>query len=312
MRVKFVEPKGNVVRECPGTKNHICCGLLTIDLIEGCPLFCSYCILRSYLNQEGIRVIKDISYVLDQVQRKIEEGKDHILRFCTGELSDSLALDRVLMLNIPLIHFFGEKKRAILELKSKWAYVDHILPHLNRYVIVSFSLAPEKIIREEEKRTSPLRKRLLVLKRLVENGFYVAFHFDPIVLYPGFEKDYHYVIEDISRTVDLKKVIWVSMGTLRFPAKMYEKILIERRKNLLSGELIRGEDGKYRYLKVLRIRAYRLIYEMLKEKEENLFVYLCMERGDVWREVLGEDIKRDSELIERFDKRIREFYGREI
>lgn len=312
MKVEFVEPRGNVVRRCPGTKKHICCGLLTIDLIEGCPLFCSYCILRDYLNGEGIRVVKDISFVIDQIEKEIEGEKEHIPRFCTGELSDSLALDRALKINIPLLRFFGERKKAILELKSKWAYVDHLLPYLNRYVVISFSLAPQKIIDEEEKRTSSLKRRLLASKKLVERGFYVGFHFDPIVIYPGFEKDYYYVIEDISRMVDLKRVIWVSLGTLRFPPKMFERVLLEGRKNLLLGEFIRGEDGKYRYLKAERIRAYKLIYEMLKEKEETLFIYLCMERADVWKEITGEEMKDDSDLIRKFDSRIREFYGREI
>ncbi len=304
--------RGSVVRDCPGTKNHVCCGYKTIDLIEGCVLFCSYCILRYYLTHREIRVIKDPDYVLNQIRETITKNNKHILRFGTGELSDSLALDKKYGLNIPLIEFFGMEKKAILELKSKWAYIDHLLPYLNRYTVISFSLAPQKIIEKEEKRTSPLRKRLLTLKKAIDIGCYVGLHFDPVIVYPGFEKDYKSMIEDIARVLDLKKVIWVSLGTLRFPRELYEIFLEEKRVNLLHGEFVIGEDGKFRYLKKERIRIYRYLYELLKERENDLFIYLCMERPHVWKEVTGEDLKTDEDLIERFDERIKRMYGGSI
>ena len=130
-KVTFVEARGNIVRNCPGTKHHICCGYKTIDLVEGCVLSCSYCILKSYINSPDIKIRKDYDYILSQVNEAIDKEKSHILRFGTGELSDSLALDRRYGLNKPLIQFFGEKKKAILELKSKWAYIDHLREYLN-------------------------------------------------------------------------------------------------------------------------------------------------------------------------------------
>jgi len=250
--------------------------------------------------------------VISQIRERIKNEKDHILRFGTGELSDSLALDRRLKLNIPLVQFFGNEKRAIFELKSKWASIDHLLPYLSKYVVISFSLAPQKIIESEEKRTSPLRKRLKTLKKAIDIGCYVGLHFDPIVVYPGFERDYELMIEEISRTIDLKRVIWVSLGMLRFPKKLLDLLLEEKRKNLLSGEFVRGEDGKFRYLKKDRIRAYKILYDHLKEKENNLFIYLCMERADVWKEVTGEELINDEDLVRKFDERIRFLYGGEI
>ncbi|MCS7281118.1 MAG: hypothetical protein NZ583_05775 [Desulfobacterota bacterium] len=311
-RVRLVEPKGHIVRDCPGTKNHICCGLKIIDMIEGCVLFCSYCVLRTYLNSSEIKAVNDIRYIISQIDAEIENEPNQVMRFCTGELSDSLALDRILRLNVPLIEFFGTRRRAILELKSKWAYIDHLLPYLNRYTVISFSVAPEKIIKNEEKRTSPLRKRLLALKKAIDVGLYVGLHFDPIIIYPGFEKDYGALIDDIARTIDLKRVIWVSLGALRFPRSLFRVLLEEKRKNLFFGEFILGEDGKMRYLKAQRINAYKHIYECLKEKDSDLFIYLCMERPFVWKSVTGEDITKNADLICKFDERVRSFYGGEI
>ncbi len=148
-----------------------------------------------------------------------------------------------------------------------------------------------------------------MLKQAQDQGGFVGLHFDPIIIYPGFEKDYCSLIEEISSILDLKRVIWVSMGLLRFMPKLYTLFLLEERRNLLHGEFIRGEDGKYRYIKAERIRVYKMIYELLKSKEENLFIYLCMERPDVWREVTGMDVATTEGLVALFDKRVKKFYG---
>lgn len=307
--IDFVETKGNIVRNCPGTKNHICCGYKTIDLVEGCVLSCSYCILKEYINTPNIKIHSDIPYVLSQINEAIRAEKTHILRFGTGELSDSLAIDRRYGLNRHLIEFFGEKRNAILELKSKWAQIEHIVPYLNPYTVISFSLAPQRIIDKEEKRTSPLYKRLKAAKKAQDCGCFVGLHFDPVIIYDGFEKDYEYLIGDIGRILDMKKVLWVSLGLLRFPPKLFNKFLQEKRKNLLYGEFIRGEDGKYRYIKKERVKIYRMLYNLLKAQDDELFVYLCMERKDVWRSATDVTPEDSEALTGLFDNRIKTLYG---
>lgn len=307
--VRQAETRGSIVRDCPGTSRHICCGYKTIDLIEGCPLSCSYCVLKGYLNSTGITVHRDTARIVEQIEQAISLEKQHVLRFGTGELSDSLALDRRLDLNRPIVQFFGESKKALLELKSKWASIDHLRDCLNPYTVVSFSLAPQASINREEKRTSPVRKRLKALKEAQDLGCFVGLHFDPVIIYEGFEEDYRHLIDDIARAIDLKKVIWISMGLLRFVPGLMKVFMEEGRRHLLHGEFIMGEDGKYRYIKSERIKVYRMLYEQLKTKEPDLFIYLCMERPGVWHEVTGTELSTDDALISLFDARIREFYG---
>jgi spore photoproduct lyase len=308
-KVTFVEARGNIVRDCPGTRNHICCGYKTIDLVEGCILSCSYCILKSYINSPDIKITQDYDYIFSQLNEAIDTEKNHVLRFGTGELSDSLALDRRYGLNKPLVQFFGDKKKALFELKSKWAYIDHLKEYLNPYTIISFSLAPQNIITREEKRTSPLYKRLKAAKRAQEAGCYVGLHFDPIIIYPGFEKDYEYLISDIGRILDPEKIIWISLGLLRFPPRLFDEFMEKGRKNLLSGEFIRGEDGKYRYIKTERIRVYTMLYTQLKSIHQDLFVYFCMERSDIWKTVTGITLDDSEDLVKLFDNRIHDLYG---
>jgi spore photoproduct lyase len=303
------ETEGAAVRDCPGTRNHICCGYKNIDLIEGCPLSCSYCILRGYLNNPGIRIHANPTAIIGQLDDAINREKTHVLRFGTGELSDSLALDRRLGLNRPIVEYFGEKKKALFELKSKFAYIDHLRSSLNPFTVVSFSVAPQRSIEREEKRTSPLFKRLTTLRKAQELGCFVGLHFDPVIIYDGFESDYGYLIDDIARILDLRKVIWVSMGLLRFPPGLMDMFIRDRRQHLLHGEFIVGEDGKHRYLKQERIAVYKMLHDRLKEKDDGLFIYLCMERRDVWKKVTGNEVRHSDDLIQLFDRRIAELYG---
>ncbi len=268
--------------------------------------------MKGYLNAPDVRVADDIPFVISQIEETIEKEQHHILRFGTGELSDSLALDRKLKLNRHLVDYFGNKKKAILELKSKWADIDHLVPHLNPYTVISFSVSPQRLIDREEKRTSSLVRRLKAARKAQELGCFVGLHFDPVVIYDGFEKDYYYLIDDIGRILDPKKIIWISLGLLRFPPRLYNIFIENSRKNLLTGEFIRGEDGKYRYIKNERIRIYRMLYTQLKNIDPDLFIYFCMERSDVWQEVTGSAIHQDEELVSKFDRRVADLFGGDI
>ena len=183
------------------------------------------------------------------------------------------------------------------------------MPYLNPFTVVSFSLAPQSAIDREEKRTSPLYKRLKAARKAQEVGCFVGLHLDPIIIYDGFENDYGCLIGDIARVLDPERIIWISLGLLRFPAKLMDHFIEQERRTLLYGEFIRGEDGKYRYIKGERIKVYKMLYDCLKDKGGDLFVYLCMERPDVWKGVTGMELRENKALIGLFDERIKTLYG---
>jgi len=303
---------GELVKGCPGTKGHICCGYRVINLLVGCPMDCTYCILQSYINNPYIALYPQIELIFDRVRKMVEATPDHVLRFGTGELSDSLALDDLVGFSREAIPFFASLRKALLELKTKAARVDHLLrlEHKGRTVL-AWSLNPERIVLEEESGTAPLEHRLSAARLCQGAGYPLAFHFDPIIEYPGWEEDYRRLIEALARQIDPSGVIWISMGCLRFPPPL-KGIITERfpRSRVLLGELFPAEDGKFRYLKPLRIQIYRKVLGWLREWDEGLFVYLCMERDDVWREVFGKSPGSTAGLVAAFDERVREFFRR--
>ena len=83
-----------------------------------------------------------------------------------------------------------------------------------------------------------------------------GFHFDPVIIYPGFEKDYEYLIDDIGRILDLERVIWVSLGLLRFPPRLFDEFMEKEEKNPAlrrSSSVVRMESSG-----TLKLRESRL------------------------------------------------------
>jgi len=303
---------GNRVKPCPGTSNHICCGYHVINAITNCPMDCSYCVLQGYLNNPFLTLYSNWEDLLQEIESFLSSHPQSFLRLGTGELSDSLALDTVFPISPFLIPFFAQRSHAVLELKTKSAEVDHLL-HLEhrKRTIISWSLNPPKIIEEEEKGTVSLEKRIAAAQKCQERGYPIGFHFDPIIFYEEWEKGYQETVDSLFRRIDPKGVIWISLGGFRYPPQL-KNIVKERFPDtkIFLGELFPGRDGKFRYLKEIRIEMYQKMVRWLRDVDPGLFVYLCMESKEVWEKVFGWTPGNSRHLNQMFEERLREFLNR--
>ncbi len=211
------------------------------------------------------------------------------MRITTGELSDSLALDRETGISAQLIKHTRDKSNVVLELKTKTDYVDHLfdLDH-GKKVVLSWSLNSREIAEKEEHQSSSLEERIKAAKRASESGYLLGFHFDPLVWHFSWEKDYEDVVRYLFKTVDVGNIAWISLGTLRFAAGMEDEMKKSFPKSKLPyGEFVKASDGKMRYIKPIRYKLYRKMLGWIRKYGgEDLFVYLCMEKPDVWGEVM--------------------------
>ncbi|MCJ7663538.1 MAG: DNA photolyase [Desulfobacterales bacterium] len=306
-RILLIRPfPGRLVKACPGTAGHICCGYKTINVLTNCPMDCSYCILQGYLNNPCVTLYPDFAKVFREIERLLTLHPHRVFRFGTGELGDSLALDKICGFADAAVPFFAAKANAILELKTKSVEVDHLLAldHRGRTVI-SWSLNPPQVIEQEEHGAASLAARLEAARRCSDAGYHIGFHFDPLISYPGWEDDYHRVVDLLFERIDPSWVLWVSLGGLRFPPAL--KQVAQGRfpfSRIFTGELIPGEDGKLRYIKPVRVQMYQRMVEWLQAYDEKLFIYLCMERGDVWHEVFNSTPGSTQGLNRRFEQRV--------
>ena len=288
--------KGKWLRECPCTPGHVGCGYFVIENMLGCPYTCTYCYLNHYQNSPPT-VYTNTDDLIRELKSFFEKTKK--LRIGTGEFSDSLAWDDRHPFSKILVPFFAEKQNHFLELKTKSINIGNLLElDPKGKTIVSWSVNPEVIAKAEEKNCPSLTERLNAAKTVAENGYFLAFHFDPIINIENWQKEYADTVRQIFESVDPKKILYISLGALRFPASM--KKTIEEKfpdSRITLGELIPGTDQKLRYFKPIRIEMFQNIYQEIRKYRQDVFVYLCMESREVWDKV---GIKNENPIAEYF------------
>ncbi|GIW41109.1 MAG: hypothetical protein KatS3mg076_1686 [Candidatus Binatia bacterium] len=300
-RLVLLRHRGSFLEHCPaGTGGLVCCNYLVLHLGSNCPMDCSYCFLQAYLrNNPALKVYTNPEDALAEVEAVLRRQPDREFRIGTGELVDSLALDPWTELTSILVPFFAERKGAVLELKTKSAAVEGLLrlggtPR----VVVSWSVNPPEIVAREEHGTASLEERVQAARRVVRAGYRVAFHFDPLVEYPGWEEGYGRVLDLLRSEIDPACVAWVSLGSLRMTPALRAAVRQRHRSSLLAGELVPERDGKLRVWRGLRVRMYRTLLGALRSWRHDLPLYLCMETPLVWEQVFG-GVPTDRELGRR-------------
>ncbi|HDR17046.1 MAG TPA: DNA photolyase [Desulfobacteraceae bacterium] len=303
--------KGEFLKPCPGTKNYICCGYRILNVGTNCPMDCSYCILQSYFNNPNLRVFTNLDEQIRTVLDEIDSAPWRIHRIGTGEFTDSLALDHLTGWAQMLIPLFSTRKNSILELKTKTDNINGVLKTSERdRIVISWSLNSSYISTREEHRAPSLRARLEAARRCQAEGFVVGFHFDPIVVHDGWKEGYARTIDLLDTMIEPDRVIWISMGSMRYMPALKAVIRSRHPKTcILDGEFVTGLDGKMRYFKPIRIELYREISERLNTWHPDLGIYLCMESDDVWKNSMGWSPGTSKGLACYLDSRVVRIFG---
>ncbi len=295
--------KGNVIKKCPGSRGVLCCNYFVANLINGCPYSCTYCILKDYLNCGSIMVCVNIDKFFHELSRYIKPG--YVFRLGTGELADSLAFDPLLHLTDELLPRLKQYPSVLLELKTKSAYIDRVLRYdMQDQVIVAWSLNPQEIIDLYEEGSVSLDNRIGAAQTAVKHGYRVAFHFDPVILVDGWSDKYSEVIKKIFQNIPAEKIVWISMGGLRFTASLKRMSLAQHKETDIfsHGEFVMCRDNKLRYFRPLRRELYRKMLAMIRRFSQTVPVYMCMETTQVWQEVFNTVPAREKGLSLVYDK----------
>ena len=291
--------KGDFVKPCPCTPCYLGCNYFIINVDLNCPLDCTYCILQLYLSDSLITVCVNTDDLWNQLDRFLDAHTHRTLRIGTGELSDSLALDHITDRSKELIAYFRKRKNALFELKTKTINIENVLEsEPSENIVIAWSLNPEYLVKREEKGAPSLKERVEAARAVLDKGFRVAFHFDPIIRYSGWEDGYKEAVDVLFTRIDPGRIAWISLGSLRFPPNL-KNIIRERfpGTRILDEELIRGEDGKIRYFKPLRLALYREVAGHIRSAgRDRVPLYFCMENEEIWRKILGKKPKGKEEI----------------
>ncbi|MBT8341269.1 MAG: DNA photolyase [Desulfatitalea sp.] len=278
---------GPFLRKCPGTREYTCCDYHILNIGTYCTMDCAYCILQSYFHPPLLHFFVNHEDLFAELDQLIDSGQQ--LRIGTGEFTDSLIWESYSDLTHRLVTHFGRQERSVLELKTKTTAIAGLegLPH-KRKTIVAWSVNTPEVIADQERGTATLKARLRAAAQCQAWGYPLAFHFDPIILYPGCERAYAQVVDAIFGHVSAENIAWISMGTLRFMPLLHS--VIQKRfpsSAIIYGEFIPGLDNKMRYFKPLRIKIYKHLMARIRRHAPDLTTYLCMEDDAVWDQSFG-------------------------
>ena len=279
--------KGGFLKPCPGTRDYLCCDYQILHVGSFCTMDCSYCILQTYFHPPVLQFFVNRDDLDAELRALFDAGRT--CRVGTGEFTDSLIWEPWTDLNRYLVNRFADQDRAVLELKTKTINIDRLenLDH-RRKTIVSWSLNTPAVMKTDERKTASLAARLTAAERCQQWGYPLAFHFDPMIIYPGCEADYRAVVEQLFQRISEQNIVWISLGTLRFMPAL-KPIIAQRfpQSTIAYGEFITGLDNKMRYFKPLRIALYGQMVQWIRELAPNVTLYYCMEDDEVWEKTMG-------------------------
>ncbi len=279
------DPDAAVFGDCPvRSERTLCCNLRTIDAVQNCAYGCSYCTIQTFYG-DRVAVDPDLGAKL----RRLELEPGRFYHVGSGQSSDSLVWGNRGGILDHLCAFAAAHPDVLLELKTKSANVTYLLEHpVPANVVCSWSLNTAPVIAHEEHFTAPLEQRLQAARRVADRGIKVAFHFHPMVHYAGWEADYPALARRIQAEFDPAEVLFVSLGSVTFIKPVIRQI---RRRGeptrILQTELVKDPHGKLTYPDDLKVAMFHTMYRALAPWHGRVFLYLCMEKAELWDRAFG-------------------------
>src|SRR5580658_4098164 len=222
-RMVIMRRRSPFLMACPaGSAKFACCGYLVLTLASNCPMDCSYCFLQEYVaDNPGFQVYANYDDAFAEIDKRAASAPARHFRIGTGDLADSLAMDSLTGLSIDLVNFFARRENLTLELKTKTDEIENLLTvDPKGRVLVSWTLSADAVYRSSEHLTASPTARIAAARAVLDAGYRVAFHFDPLIAYPGAERDYARLIDELLDSVPAKKIAFISLGGLRMTPRL--------------------------------------------------------------------------------------------
>jgi spore photoproduct lyase len=277
---------------------------------SGCPLDCTYCVLQAYLNNPFITLYVNWQDMLRELEQSAALREGSVVRIGTGEYGDSMVLEHLTGFAAWILPFLRTRPGLVLELKTKTTRIDPLLGlEHGGSIVVSWSLNAQAIAASEEAAAASIAERIAAARRVIDKGYRVGFHFDPVIFYPGWEAGYQRTITLLAEQIPGLAIAWISIGFLRYMPGL--KSVAQQRfpeTRIFAEEFIPGLDNKMRYPQVLRQEMGARLVDWLRQALGDVCIYLCMENAPVWRSCLGMAPTSRAELKCMLDRQAR---GRE-
>ena len=272
--------KYDFLKPCPCSCGSAGCGYNLVNLGFGCRFECEYCFLQQYQNLHAVLLPANVEEFLAKIDgAKFRAGLFDRPRIGSGEFTDSLVFDDLTQYSARIVPFFRARPHLQFEFKTKSTNIGGLLAAGGcENVVAAWSVNAGPITQDVEHFTPNLTARLQAACEVARAGYRLGFHFDPVVIYEGYQQDYARTVQEMADTLPHDKIAWISVGTLRFSRELKKRIEMRFTRNrILDGEFLLDFDGKMRYSQAQRVEAYQFLVPLLRRTFPKTVVYLCME-----------------------------------
>ncbi|MBL6785641.1 MAG: DNA photolyase [Rickettsiales bacterium] len=240
-----------------------------------CPYDCRYCFLQGMFNSANYVIFvnhDDFKMKIKSLDNKAQTKQ----YFFSGYDADSLAFDHVTDFTNSFVPFFHSLKNSILELRTKSTQIRPLLNFpANDNIIIAFSFTPKEISETIEHKVPDFSKRLTAIKKLINHGYNIGLRFDPLIYSENYQDLYAKMITEIFTDFNIKKLHSISLGKLRFPNKMYDKIIKLYPKDKLLNYQI-SKDKKYTgYRTELESEMFNFVETEIKRYVDPKIIFKC-------------------------------------
>ncbi len=190
-----------------------------------CLYDCRYCFLQGMFRSANYVSFVNFEDFQIEINEAILEANGPVC-FFSGYDCDSLVFESLTNFAAEFVPFFQQRPEVELELRTKslnTSVLENFTPSPN--IITAFTLSPGVISREVEIGAPPLEQRLNRVRSLTQQGWMVGLRLDPLLPWPKFEKVYGEFLDKILASLPSSSIHSVTLGSMRFPKSMYERIV---------------------------------------------------------------------------------------
>ncbi len=220
---------------------------------SGCTATCLYCYLVCHYNKcSYLRLFVNREQMLDKLMKTALKGEGQYT-FEIGSNSD-LVLENTITGNLEwTISNFAKNEKGYITFPTKFSMVDPLLEleHRGR-CIPRVSVNPSFIIREIEKGTSSLEKRIRAVNELSHAGYRTGILIAPVILVEGWQKMYVELLDILQACLSeqVKKTMFIEIifMTYSYIHRAINQEAFPEAVELYNQPLMTGRGrGKYTY-----------------------------------------------------------------
>ncbi len=236
-----------------------------------CIFDCEYCYLKGMYPSANVVIFVNLEDIFAEVERML---RCHPLYLCVSYDTDLLALERIIGYVRQWCMFTERHQDLTIEIRTKCAnqsFVRNVqqIPG----VIYAFTLSPRAVIETYEHHTPSLTERLSCAAELIRAGCPVRLCFDPMIYLNGWKEHYAEMLEQVYDTIDMSKIMDVSVGTFRVSQEYLKKMRKQEPGSAVVWFPFQNENGYCHYPKELMERMECFLVGNLEKKmsKEKIF-----------------------------------------